>query len=54
MGFEDDEAAPRCEMCEIPLELIPDTAGEHLAVRLDCIVHGPQLMWMPFGDDAAK
>jgi hypothetical protein len=34
--------------------LVPDRAGEHLAVRLDCLLHGPQLMWTPFGDDAER
>lgn len=42
-----------CELCDLELDLVPDTAGRHAAVRLDCPVHGPQLMWTPFGDDAS-
>lgn len=49
--MEDEDDPPTCDYCGLPLEMIPDEAGVHLAVRLDCVVHGPQLMWTPFGDD---
>lgn len=46
-----DEPAPICDICGSVLTMTPDQAGTHVAVRLDCPEHGPQLMWTPFGDD---
>lgn len=47
----DDDAPPTCDHCGAVLVMTPDQAGKHVAVRLDCPEHGPQLMWTPFGDD---
>lgn len=47
----DDYLPPGCEVCGAVLTMAPDQAGNHVAVRLDCPEHGPQLMWTPFGDD---
>lgn len=42
---------PTCDHCGAVLSMVPDQAGKHVAVRLDCPEHGAQLMWVPFGDD---
>lgn len=46
-----DDPPPVCEICSATLTMHHDVAGRHLAVRLDCPEHGPQLMWAPFSDD---
>lgn len=51
--FDNLDETRRCDVCGRTLDMVPDQAGERVAVRLDCAEHGPQLMWVPFGDDAA-
>ena len=47
----DNDLPSTCDQCGTVLTITPDQAGNQLAVRLDCPEHGPQLMWVPFGDD---
>lgn len=47
----DGGAPPVCARCDAVLVMTPGQAGKHVAVRLDCPEHGPQLMWTPFTDD---
>lgn len=49
--FIEGDAPRECPECGAELTLHHDKAGQHLAIRLDCPNHGPQLMWAPFGDD---
>lgn len=47
----EDDLRPTCDLCGAVLTMTPDQAGKHVAVRLDCLDHGPRLLWMPFSDD---
>ncbi len=47
-----DDRPQHCDVCGRDLLVVPERAGRHLAVRLDCPAHGARLMWTPFGDDA--
>lgn len=47
----DDYPRPSWEVSGAVLTMAPHQAGNHVAERLDCPEHGPQLMWTPFGGD---
>lgn len=47
---EPEAAEPSCDLCGLPMELIPVEHEGHPAIRLDCLVHGERGLWDPHSD----